>query len=161
MSELHIQDYVNTHGQLEQIIDGLSEDQLRWKAAPQSWSVQEVVSHLVDHSFVISFRIRDILANTSVQLPAFEQDAWVIGQHSNDGNVNDILEVFRSLLQYNSLLFRRLSVSDWNKSGVNSRGETVSVADIVRGFVKHVEGHLGQIERTKLAAISSEVQIQG
>lgn len=31
-------------------------------------SVTEVLAHLADHSIVVSFRIRDILAGTEVQL---------------------------------------------------------------------------------------------
>ncbi|MEK3713416.1 DinB family protein [Paenibacillus sp. FSL R7-0333] len=141
--------YLNTHGQLVQALEGLSEEQLKWKAEPSSWSVTEVVAHLADHSIVVSFRIRDILADTKVQLPAFHQDAWVSGQHSNQGRAADSLELFRSLLHYNSLLLGRLSDAEWEKSGINVKGETVRIADIVRSFTAHVQNHLAQIERVK------------
>lgn len=152
MSKFPIEAFVNTHDQLLAAVAGLSEDQLQWKQAPHIWSVQEVLSHLVDHSIVISFRIRDILAGTTAQLPAFNQDAWVSGQYSNEGRAADILEAFRGLLHYNSLLLRRLSAADAAKTGINFKGETVSVSDIVSGFTRHVQNHLGQIERIKLAA---------
>ncbi|ETT62817.1 DinB family protein [Paenibacillus sp. FSL H8-0457] len=152
MSKFPIEAFVNTHDQLLAAVAGLSEDQLQWKQAPHIWSVQEVLSHLVDHSIVTSFRIRDILAGTTAQLPAFNQDAWVSGQYSNEGRAADILEAFRALLHYNSLLLRRLSAADAAKTGINFKGETVSVSDIVSGFTRHVQNHLGQIERIKLAA---------
>lgn len=152
MSKFPIEAFVNTHDQLLAAVAGLSEDQLQWKQAPHIWSVQEVLSHLVDHSIVISFRIRDILAGTTVQLPAFNQDAWVSGQYSNEGRAGDMLEAFRALLHYNSLLLCRLSAADAAKTGINVKGETVSVSDIVSGFTRHVQNHLGQIERIKLAA---------
>ncbi|MBU5348081.1 DinB family protein [Paenibacillus lautus] len=152
MSEFPIEAFVNTHDQLLAAVAGLSEDQLQWKQAPHIWSVQEVLSHLVDHSIVVSFRIRDILAGTTAQLPAFNQDAWVNGQYSNEGRAEDMLEAFRALLHYNSLLLRRLSGADTAKTGINVKGETVSVSDIVNGFTRHVQNHLGQIERIKLAA---------
>lgn len=122
MSEFPIEAFVNTHDQLLAAVAGLSEDQLQWKQAPHIWSIQEVLSHLVDHSIVISFRIRDILAGTTVQLPAFNQDAWVNGQYSNEGRAADILEAFRALLHYNSLLLRRLSAADTIKTGINFKG---------------------------------------
>ncbi|GAB6928972.1 hypothetical protein JCM10914A_29550 [Paenibacillus sp. JCM 10914] len=152
MSEIQIEAFVNTHAQLLAAVAGLSEDQLQWKQAPNIWSVQEVLSHLVDHSIVISFRIRDILAGTTSQLPAFNQDAWVSGQYSNEGKAADILEAFQGLLHYNSLLLRRLNAVDATKTGINFKGDTVSVSDIVSGFARHVQNHLGQIERIKLAA---------
>lgn len=122
MSSVELTEYLNTHGQLVQALEGLSDEQLKWKAEPSSWSVTEVLAHLADHSIVVSFRIRDILADTKVQLPAFQQDAWVSGQHSNQGKAADILELFRSLLHYNSLVLGRLSDAEWEKSGINPKG---------------------------------------
>ncbi|WHY16819.1 DinB family protein [Paenibacillus sp. G2S3] len=155
MSRVQISDYLSTYHQLVQKTAGLTEEQLKWKAEPASWSVTEVLTHLADHSIVVSFRIRDILAATTSQLPVFNQDAWVSGQYANSGNASDNLELFRSLLYYNSLLFERLSEEDWEKSGINFKGETVKISDIVRGFTAHVERHLGQIERIKQGAANA------
>lgn len=166
MSEVNIQAYLDTHLQLTQAIAGLSEEELKWKQTEAKWSVTEVLAHLADHNIVVSFRIRDILAGTQARLPAFDQDRWVAGQLSNDGNADDILAAFWSLVQYNGLLFGRLNEQDWDKTGVNFKGETVRVRDIVRGFTNHVHHHIGQIERIKNAyhnqdvAASSEASLE-
>ncbi|GGF81275.1 hypothetical protein GCM10010912_27970 [Paenibacillus albidus] len=153
MSKLHlIEDYLNTHRQLVEALDGLSAEALKWKAKPGSWSITEVVAHLADHSIVVSFRIRDILAGTTVQLPAFNQDAWVSGQHANEGEVAESLALFYSLLQYNARLFERLGEEEWAKSGVNAKGETIHITDIIRSFAAHVQTHLAQIERIQTGA---------
>ncbi|KAA1186513.1 DinB family protein [Paenibacillus sp. B2(2019)] len=155
MSRVQISDYLKTYHQLVKSTAGLTEEQLKWKAEPASWSVTEVLTHLADHIIVVSFRIRDILAATTAQLPVFNQDAWVSGQYANSGNASDNLELFRSLLYYNSLLFERLSEEDWEKSGINFKGEAVKISDIVHGFTGHVERHLGQIERIKQGAANA------
>ncbi|TBL76388.1 DinB family protein [Paenibacillus thalictri] len=161
MSQVDIQAYLGLHRQLVQAIEGLSEDQLKWKAKPESWSVIEVLTHLLDHNFVVSFRIRDILADTKVQLPAFDQDAWVSGQKANEAAVHEVLDAYKALLLNNSHLFGRLSPSDWEKSGVNFKGETVRVVDIVSGFIRHVHHHLGQIDRVKLAYAAGHAEGAG
>lgn len=158
MSNVKIEEFLNTHQQLVQAVEGLTDEQLKWKAEPASWSVTEVLAHLADHSIVISFRIRDILAGTTVQLPAFNQDAWVSGQYANAGNAADILELFHGLLQYNGLLLGRLNAADWEKSGINFKGDTVRITDIVTGFAAHVQRHLGQIERIKAAEAVTQAQ---
>jgi uncharacterized damage-inducible protein DinB len=152
MTKVNFEAFLNTHGQLVTAIDGLSEEQTTWKPKPESWSVLEVLTHLVDHSIVVSFRIRDILAGTEAQLPAFNQDAWVSGQYANAGKVSDVLQTFHALLLYNSLLLSRLDAEDLEKTGVNAKGETVSIKQIVEGFTNHVQRHLGQIDRIKQAA---------
>lgn len=151
MSETDIQSYLDTHLQLTRAIAGLGEEQLKWKPSDDAWSVAEVLAHLADHNIVVSFRIRDILADTKAQLPAFNQDLWVSGQHANDSDVYEILDAFWGLLRYNGQLFRRLGEAEFEKSGINFKGETVRVRDIIRGFAKHVQTHLNQIERIKLA----------
>lgn len=151
MSQVDIQAYIDTHNKLVDAIAGLNKEQLTWKAAPESWSVTEVLAHLADHNIVVSFRVRDTLAGTTARLPAFDQDAWVSRQKANDGKAADILALFKHLLQYNALLFQRLTDEDWEKTAVNAKGETVRAADIVAGFTRHVHHHLGQIERIRKA----------
>ncbi|RTE10237.1 DinB family protein [Paenibacillus whitsoniae] len=153
-----IQAYLDTHNLLIQAVEGLNHKQLTWKESPSSWSVTEVLGHLADHSIVISFRIRDILAETTVRLPAFDQDAWVSGQKANDSDASDILTVFNQLLRYNSLLFYRLTDEEWQKAGINAKGDSVTITNIIQGFTKHVNTHLNQIERIKrsLAATSQQ-----
>ncbi|TVY04248.1 DinB family protein [Cohnella terricola] len=155
MSNENIQAFRETHEKLVHAIQGLSEEELVWKQAPEKWSVTEVLSHLADHSIVISFRIRDILADTTSSLPAFGQDAWVKGQHANLGNAADILAFFHAILQYNALLLDRLTEEEWGKSALNFKGDQVRILDIVRGFAAHVENHLGQISRIRHAQVAS------
>ncbi|MNI79494.1 hypothetical protein D3C73_1359530 [compost metagenome] len=47
------------------------------------------------------------------------------------------------------LLLKRLDDSDWQRTGVNAKGEQVTLEASVEGFVKHVHTHLGQIARIK------------
>ncbi|MNI57624.1 hypothetical protein D3C73_1126970 [compost metagenome] len=108
-----------------------------------------MLTHLVDHNIIVSFRIREILADSEARLPAFSQDPWVAGQKANEGSVTDYLNAFKALLHYNSLLFQRLSEEDWAKRGVNWKGDSVSLSALIQSFITHVQTHLAQIERIK------------
>ncbi len=147
--------YLHTYEQLQQAIDGLTDEQLRWKASEKQWSATEVLAHLADHNIVVSFRIREILSGSEVRLPAFNQDSWVAGQKANETSASDVLDIFRNLLIYNSLLFRRLTADDWSRTGVNFKGETVTLASIIHAFIAHVQGHLAQLDRIKQGEASS------
>jgi hypothetical protein len=147
----NVKAYLNAYDEIEQEIKGLTEEQLKWKAAPESWSVTEVLTHLVDHSIVVSFRIRELLSRSEAKLPAFNQDAWVSGQLANEEDVQHIVAAAHAFVYYNSLLFKRIPASDWDRTAVNFKGESVSLSTIVKAFVTHVNGHLGQIRRIKAA----------
>lgn len=152
MGKVEIDLFLNTYNRLQAATSGLSEEQLSWKPATTAWSIKEVLSHLVDHSIVTSFRTRDILAGTSERLPKFEQDAWVSGQYANEGEFGTILDAYHAFLYYNALLLSRLNAEDTAKTGVNFKGEAVSITDLINGFISHVDKHLGQISRIKQAA---------
>ncbi|MBP1964682.1 DinB family protein [Paenibacillus aceris] len=154
-----LQSYLQTHDQLQTAIQGLNAEQLSWKSSPDQWSVTEVLSHLADHNIVVSFRIRQILAGSAVQLPAFDQDPWVSGAKANEGSANDILAVFQALLLYNHLLFQRLSAEDWVKTGINFKGQILSLTDVVQSFVAHVQVHLAQISRIKKALEAQNARV--
>ncbi|UQZ82300.1 DinB superfamily protein [Paenibacillus konkukensis] len=143
--------YTDTYRQLKEAIAGLSEEQLKYKPAPDKWSVTEVLSHLADHSIVFSFRVRKIISEDNAQLAAFQQDPWVSRSRANKGSASDILDAFGALLAYNKLLFQRLSAEDWARSGANFKGETVTLESSLLAFIRHVQTHLGQIERIKSA----------
>jgi hypothetical protein len=150
-NKIDIQNYLNTHHHLKKAIEGLSETQLIWKEAPHKWSVTEVLSHLADHNIIVSFRIREVISGSSERLPKFDQDKWVSYSRANESTAAEILALFQALLLYNSSLFSRLTDEDWEKTGVNAKGETVKLSDAVQAFINHVHVHLVQIERIKQA----------
>ncbi|TXK79836.1 DinB family protein [Paenibacillus sp. N3.4] len=150
-SVIDLQKFTNTYEQLRSAIAGLSEEELHWKASESKWSVVEVLSHLADHSIITSFRIRKIVAELDVQIPAFDQDPWVSHSKANESSAEEVLAVYQALLTYNTLFFKRLSAEDWEKSGVNVQGKTLTISDLYHSFVDHVGVHLSQIDRIKQA----------
>ncbi|GKU79139.1 DinB family protein [Paenibacillus sp. L3-i20] len=151
MSQLpvSIELYVYTTQQLSQAIENLTDVELKWKAAPNEWSVTEVLAHLVDHSIIVSFRIKEILSGSGVRLPAFKQDEWVTSQKSNEGNAEDLLTTFEALIHYNSQLFGRLSPDDWEKSSINANGDVVTLSALIHAFIAHLQVHLLQIAKIR------------
>jgi hypothetical protein len=150
-SEVKLQDYSDTINELKTAISGLNAKELSWKEKSGVWSITEVLSHLLDHNIITSFRIREILSESNATLPVFNQDRWVVGTKANESSANEVLESFGALLHLNLNLFRRLPEDDWNKKGVNSKGETVHLFDIINLFIKHVHHHIKQIVRIKEA----------
>lgn len=132
---------------LHQKTFNLTKEKLHWKKNDKSWSIAEVLTHLLDHLFVVNFRLREVLAGSSVQLPAFNQDEWIKGQYANDGDVSDVLEAYRINLYYNNQLLKRLTSDDWKKSGTNAQNVIVTVEEMIKSFISHVHLHLKQIQR--------------
>ena len=151
-----INSFLNAYAEIEKEIANVAPELLKWKPSEAAWSITEVITHLVDHSIVVSFRLREIVANSPVRLPAFDQDAWVSGQRANEEELAHVLAAAHALVRYNAYLISRLDASEWTKTGINAKGEPVSIAEIIPAFVNHIERHLGQIRRIKQEALAGE-----
>ncbi|MEK8129249.1 DinB family protein [Paenibacillus filicis] len=150
---IDLQQYEGTLQLLKHAVEGLDGEQLKRKPAPDKWSVTEVLSHLTDHNIVTTFRIRQIISEEEPKLPPFDQDPWVSRTRANESDIADIFAVYQALLTYNALLLRRIAADDFNRTGINVRGKSVSLAELLKAYVDHVHVHLGQIDRIKQAVI--------
>src|SRR5262245_5763959 len=98
---------------LAALVDGLSEDQLTRRPAPDKWSIQEVVAHLADDELVGAYRLRMILSSPGTAIQAFDQDVWARTGRYDKTDVRASLELFRVLRQANLALLRSLSPAEW------------------------------------------------
>ena len=55
---------------------GLSEKVLRFKPAPDKWSILEILAHLVDIETLYAYRMRQILADRDPAIAPIDQDDW-------------------------------------------------------------------------------------
>ncbi|MEO6131786.1 MAG: DinB family protein [Saprospiraceae bacterium] len=67
-------------------IEGLDDDQLKYRYAPEKWSLGEMIGHLLDTERIMSYRMLAISRNEQKSLPGFEQDDYV--RESNYGGVS-------------------------------------------------------------------------
>ncbi len=64
---------------LVQAVAGLTPEQGRDHPIPGTWSVAELVSHLLDCDLVFADRMKRIIAEDSPKLEAFDEQAWITG----------------------------------------------------------------------------------
>src|SRR5260370_37603391 len=57
-------------------ITGAAGQELDFVPQPGKWSIRTIVSHLCDSEIVGTMRLRQVIAEDSPKLEAFDQDAW-------------------------------------------------------------------------------------
>jgi hypothetical protein len=129
-----------------QAVIGLPDDVLNRTPGPDAWSVHEIVVHLGDAEIVGADRIRRALADEDARLVAFDESTWGDRLHYATRDVALALDLFRALRRANADLLRRLSPEEWDRTGTHTERGRMTVRDIVRGYVDHVEYHIRQIE---------------
>jgi uncharacterized damage-inducible protein DinB len=141
---------------LREAIEGLAEEELRFKPAPDKWSIHHILIHVTDSEILSTHRLKKVLAEEEPLLISFDQNAW-----ANDLGY-DLLDREQYLLLFQLLRSSMQTILDHL---TNEQGERVGVYDDAGRFtfkqllefrVQHVHDHLAQIERVREAYRQSQ-----
>ena len=137
---------------LARLIQSLGREQLSRHPEPSKWSITEILAHLVDAEIVVSWRMRIMIGQSSIPIPAVDQHAWAqtFDYQRHDSQIS--LETFRVLRENNLRMLRALPQHLWENYGIHSERGKETLADIVRMYAGHDLNHLAQVE--KIAQVS-------
>lgn len=112
------------------------------RVAPGTWSIQEVVVHLVDCDAAVLHRMRRIVAEDRPLLVSFDEDALVARLPSEKVDLEMALALFESLRAFTSGWLRTLSEPDFERAGVHTQRGLVTLRQLVEVYAGHVDHHL-------------------
>ena len=134
-------------------VSGLSPQVLRYKSAPEKWSILEILGHLADIEIVYAYRLRQMLADKKPVIAPMDQDEWAKNLGHMDTPAPELIALYSLNRHHNLRLLRRLQPSDLEKSAFHPEyQQDMTVATLVEKMAGHGANHLQQIERLKRAA---------
>ncbi len=138
--------------ELRVALERLSEEQARFKPAPDAWSIKEVVQHITDVERVYSYRLLRISRKDKTPLAGFEQDDYIRESNADATALNDLLDEFLFLRRANTLAIRNLNAGALAAIGVASENP-VSARALIYLIVGHAEHHLASLREDYLPLI--------
>jgi hypothetical protein len=135
-----------TAAKLKKLTHGLTPKQVKWKPAPEKWSIAEIVAHLADVEIAASWRMRLIIGDSGTTTQPFDQDVWASVFHYNQHDPKRSLEVFRVLRENNLLMLKALPHESWDCYGMHLERGKETIAHLARMFAGHDTNHVRQIE---------------
>jgi hypothetical protein len=123
-------------------IQGLTVEQQRGRPGPGTWSLAELVAHLVDSDAVGIDRMKRVIAEPNPTLLAYDQDAWIDRLDSQSMPVDEAVALFSANRKWMTRILRKCSEADFGRSGIHSEVGRKTLADLVAGYVSHLDGHL-------------------
>lgn len=127
------------------LAEGVSDDQARWKPDPDSWSILEVVNHLLDEEQE-DFRVLLDLAlhRPDEPRPRIDPGAWVTERRYNERDLGESLHGFLVARESSLAWLKSLSSPDWEAVYEAPFGP-IRAGDIFASWVAHDLLHVRQL----------------
>jgi hypothetical protein len=132
-------------GQIEEFVQGLSEDALRWRPSPKEWSIKEVCCHLRDSFEVDGERIRLMLSEDDPLLRGYDQEALARDRDYQSESMPLVLTALRAFSGGLAYLLENLGEEQWQRTGRHEERGPTSIAQYAQLLGDHARQHLEQI----------------
>lgn len=135
-------------GEMHEVFGMLSSDQSTVLHPPYTWTLRQVVGHLIDGERVFGYRLHRFATGDGVEAAGFDENFWVQAMDYEGVGLGLLLDEWISLRQGNLALAWRLRADQWMRMGISS-GKPISVRAIGYILAGHICHHL-QIVRGRL-----------
>jgi hypothetical protein len=143
-------DIITTHEQqlaeVLALLGPVAEDVGNVRHAPYTWSVNEVIGHMIDCERIFGYRAMRIARGDAAPLPGFDENAYVRAAESDRCRLCDLVAEFEAVRRSHLWLLRHLPETAWTRSG-EANGNSVSVCAVAYIMAGHVRHHLGILRR--------------
>ncbi|MGE0606119.1 MAG: DinB family protein [Pirellulales bacterium] len=137
-----IDDYAAECDALQKAIVGLTDDEMNAVPLPGTWSIRQIVLHLMDAELVMSDRMKRVIAEDRPALEAYDESLFAQRLGYDQADADLAAELFSLNRRQTASILRRLTVADFAREGIHSERGPVSLANLLAGAVGHLEHHL-------------------
>ncbi|HKN76331.1 MAG TPA: DinB family protein [Candidatus Acidoferrum sp.] len=130
---------------LETMLRDLPEELLRWKPAPDRWSIAEVLGHLADIEMVYADRTRRIVTEDTPVLQKFDPAGTVVVGDYVRGSASENLAFFIKTRRATVILLRSIPADSGECEATHSELGTITLHQMLNEWASHDLGHLRQI----------------
>lgn len=123
------------------VLAGVSAEEELKLHAPYTWTIRQVVGHLIDGERVFAYRALWIARGETTPLPGFDEGPF--DAHAPHARIPlpELAAEFRDLRAANSRFFANLDADAWDRRGVASNAE-VTVRALAYMIVGHERHHM-------------------
>jgi uncharacterized damage-inducible protein DinB len=137
-----VEQYAAGANSLSHAIAGLSRDELLAYPVPGTWSIQQIVLHLMDSDLISSDRMKRVIAEENPTLIGYDETAFARGLFYEALDAGLAAGVFAKNRQLTAEILRRVPEEAFDRFGTHSERGRVKLAQLVQGMVEHLEHHL-------------------
>jgi len=135
----------NNARRIQQLIEGVSEEQGHWKPDAETWSILEVLNHLLDEE-KLDFRVRlDITLHHSEEpWPPIDPAGWITARKYNQRDIKASLQEFLQERESSLAWLKGLVEPNWKAEYQAPFGQ-IAAGDLFASLVAHDLLHMRQL----------------
>jgi uncharacterized damage-inducible protein DinB len=123
-------------------IKGLSKEELNSLPVPETWSIQQIIVHLMDSHLIGTDRMKRIVAEDNPTLIGYDESKFAKNLHYDKMDAAMAAEAFRINQLLTAELFRQLPDSAFDRAGMHSERGRVTLGQLVKDYSGHVDHHM-------------------
>jgi len=127
---------------LRRSVEGLSKEDLLAHPIPGTWSIQEIVLHLVDTDQILCERIKRMIAEPNPTLLAFDESRWTRNLHYDLQSVEDALQIDILVRRQIARVLRASDDEVLSRFGVHTERGPTKLSELVPMLDWHLEHHM-------------------
>jgi hypothetical protein len=144
-----IEDYARGATRPGEAIAGLSPAQLNAVPVPGTWSIQQIVLHLMDSDLIGSDRMKRVIAEDKPQLIGYDESAFARELHYDKLDAEIACRIFEMNRHLTAVILRNLPDETFQRVGIHNEAGPLTLAQLVQTFVNHLERHLKFIQQKR------------
>lgn len=149
MNRQFIEDYAAGAEAPGRAIAGLSRDDLLAVPIPGTWSIQQIILHLMDSDLVGSDRFKRMAAMSRPAIQAYDESAYASLLGYERADIQMATELFRLNRLMTATVLRHLPDEAFHRVGLHSERGELALGPYVAEYTEHLEYHLQWVHKKR------------
>jgi uncharacterized damage-inducible protein DinB len=137
-----IERYVSEAEDLGKSIAGLSKQDLLAFPVAGTWSIQQIVIHMLDSDLVGTDRMKRVIAEDNPLLLGYDESKFAARLYYQDMDPQLACDLFVKNRKYTAEILKRLPDEAFQRAGIHTERGKETLAELVEIYVGHLQHHL-------------------
>lgn len=126
-------------------LEAITPETARLKSAPNEWSKQEILGHLIDSAYNNHQRLVRGAYNAAMDFPPYKQESWVALQVYNERDWHELITLWTAVNAHLCAMIEQLTDAQLENPCNIGRAEPVTLRFVVNDYPRHLNMHLADI----------------
>jgi len=149
MDKALIDRYAQGAGELANAIQGLTPADFLATPVPGTWSIQQIVLHLMDSDLIASDRMKRVIAEENPTIVGYNETLFSQKLFYEKLDPFTAADIFRKNRELTAIILRNLPDEAFKRTGTHNERGSVTLAEFVATYVQHLDHHLGFLKHKR------------